>query len=99
MQTCVTSVWPERHSNLSALTVALPTSQLSYIFKACYLQAVTSHCLSKSCLLTNDDSLQDLLVRFSDKPAFLKCTPCVPCRSCPLLGPVMHGAPALCAGT
>lgn len=52
MQTCVTCVWPEHHSNVSALTTAHSTSQMSHIFKACCLQAVTSHCLSKSCLLT-----------------------------------------------
>lgn len=52
MQTCVTCVWPEHHSNVSALTVALSTSQMSHVFKACYLQAVTFHCLSKNCLLT-----------------------------------------------
>lgn len=48
---------------------------------------------------SNDDSLQDLLVSFVDKPAFLKCTPCVPCCSYLVLGPVMHGALVLCAGT
>lgn len=52
MQTCVTCVWPEHHSNVSALTAAHSTSQMSHIFKACCLQAVTSRCLSKSCLLT-----------------------------------------------
>lgn len=52
MQTCVTCVWPEHHSSVSALTAALSTSQMSHIFKAYCLQAVTSHCLSKSCLPT-----------------------------------------------
>lgn len=52
MQTCVTYIWPEHHPNVSAPTVALSASQMSHIFKAWYLQAVTSHHLSKSCLLT-----------------------------------------------
>lgn len=52
MQTCVTCFWPEHHSNVSVLTAALFASQMSHIFKACYLQVVTSQCLSKSCLLT-----------------------------------------------
>lgn len=48
----VSLVFGQNITQMSALTVALSTSQMSHVFKACYLQAVISHCLSKSCLLT-----------------------------------------------
>lgn len=97
VQTCVTCVWPECHSDASDLTVSLSASCLSHVFKACLTDrlSVTS-IYPRSWLIANDDSLRELLVRFPDKLLLFKHVACVPYCSYLLLGPLVMNCCLVC---
>lgn len=97
MQTCVTYLYLARTS-LKCLSPYCCTLCITdephfqgLVFTSCHFSLSIKELPPDS----NDDSLQDLPVRFPDKSAFLKCMPCVPCCSYPLLGPLTHGASVL----